>query len=74
MGILCWVQKKMTIEEAKKTIKGLRKTCAKKADTPKGTIIFYLLSTIIFGALFELSNLSFEYLVPAWFEKNTIDR
>lgn len=27
--------KKMTIEEAKKTIKGLRKTCAKKADTPK---------------------------------------
>lgn len=34
------VQKKMTIEEAKKTIKNLRKVCSKKNDTPKGITLF----------------------------------
>lgn len=34
------IQKKMSIEEAKKTIKNLRKVCSKKNDTPKGIILF----------------------------------
>lgn len=36
------IQKKMTLDEIKKTVKNLRKPCQKKTEAPKGTHIYRL--------------------------------
>ena len=63
LNFLLRTQKKMTIDEAKKMIKNLRKSCSKKNDTPKGT---FRSTELFFILLFRITRIT-------WKENMTID-